>query len=64
MRGVAFSEGSDATGLEQTKNKTVFRVVLEFPPLTVQAGHSLQSKPGTWFTPLVVNRAEAIALLV
>ena len=28
---VAFSEGTDATGLEQTENEKVFRVVLEFP---------------------------------
>jgi hypothetical protein len=32
MRGVAFSDGIDAIGLQQTQNKKIVRVVLEFPP--------------------------------
>ena len=45
MRGVAFSEGTDATGLEQTENKKVFGLFWNSP--SPQSSPSRERKTGT-----------------
>ena len=49
MRGVVFSEGTDTTDLEQTENKKIVRVVLEFRPHLNRAPAKPETSP--WRSP-------------